>query len=82
MSDSSKSAPSADSGGLSANSLSSVRRRMDDFDQLPPEVREALSSSDEPSDQMIDVLCAMNRGGFPLADMMKLIAVNNSRESD
>jgi hypothetical protein len=27
----------------------------------------------EPSDQMIDVLCAMNRGGFPVADMMKVI---------
>jgi len=82
MSDSSKSVPGSDSEGLSANSLSSVRRRMMEFDELPLEVRKALSASDEPSDQMIDVLCAMHRGGFPLADMMKVIAVNNAKTAD
>ena len=55
---------------------------MMEFDELPLEVRKALSASDEPSDQMIDVLCAMHRGGFPLADMMKVIAVNNAKTAD
>ena len=43
------------------------------------EVRAALMSANEPSDQMIDVLCAMNRGGFPVADMMKVITVSNEK---
>ncbi len=72
----------SDHGGPSEQTLSSVRRRMIEFDDLPPEIREALSSADQPSDQMIDVLCAMNRGGFPLADMMKVIAVNNAKEAE
>lgn len=67
------------SGGLSANGLSNVRRQMVEFDDLPREVREAVSSADQPSDQMIDVLCAMHRGGFPVADMMKVIAASNAK---
>lgn len=66
-------------GALSASGLSRMRRQMDEFDDLPPEVRAALMSASEPSDQMIDVLCAMNRGGFPVADMMKVIAASNAK---
>ncbi|CAN5396015.1 hypothetical protein BH10PSE10_BH10PSE10_11510 [soil metagenome] len=65
--------------GLSASSLSSVRRQMVEFDDLPRQVREALSSADAPSDQMIDVLCTMHRSGFPLADLMKVIAASNAK---
>ncbi|WP_436436086.1 hypothetical protein, partial [Enterococcus faecium] len=72
-------ASGSDQGGLSASRLSTVRRQMDEFDDLPSEVRAALMSADEPSDQMIDVLCAMNRGGFPVADMMKVIAASNAK---
>lgn len=71
--------PEAEHGSLSANGLSRMRKQMDEFDDLPAEVRAALMSANEPSDQMIDVLCAMNRGGFPLADMMKVIAVSNAK---
>lgn len=72
-------APGSDSGGLSANSLSSVRRQMVEFDDLPREVREALSSADEPSDQMIDVLCTMHRSGFPVEALLKVIAASNAK---
>lgn len=72
-------ASGSDQGGLSASRLSTVRRQMDEFDDLPSEVRAALMSADEPSDQMIDVLCAMNRSGFPVADMMKVIAASNAK---
>lgn len=73
------STPEAENGSLSASSLSRVRKQMDEFDDLPAEVRAALMEASEPSDQMIDVLCAMNRGGFPVADMMKVIAVSNEK---
>lgn len=72
-------ASGSDQGGPSASRLSTVRRQMDEFDDLPSEVRAALMSADEPSDQMIDVLCAMNRSGFPVADMMKVIAASNAK---
>lgn len=52
---------------------------MNEFDDLPADVRAALMSANEPSDQMIDVLCAMNRGGFSVADMMKVINVSNAK---
>ena len=78
MSDSGKS-PSDAPTGLSAASLATVRRQMGEFDDLPREVREALSSATEPSDQMIDVLCTMHRSGFPLADLMKVIAASNAK---
>lgn len=68
-----------DHGSLSAHGLSRMRKQMDEFDDLPPEVRAALMSANEPSDQMIDVLCAMNRGGFPVADMMKVIETSNAK---
>jgi len=71
--------PDIDSGP-SARHLSTVRRQMVEFDDLPRAVREALASADQPSDQMIDVLCAMHRGGFPLEAMMKVIAVSNARD--
>ncbi|WP_024577913.1 MULTISPECIES: hypothetical protein [unclassified Afipia] len=74
-----KSAPGSEQGELSASRLSTMRRQMDEFDDLPAEVRAALMSANEPSDQMIDVLCAMNRGGFPVADMMKVIAASNAK---
>ena len=68
----------SDSGGLSASGLSNVRRQMVEFDDLPAEVRAALSSSDQPSDQMIDVLCTMHRSGYPAADLLKVIAASNA----
>lgn len=74
-----KSVPESGSGALSATGLARMRRQMDEFDDLPPEVRAALMSASEPSDQMIDVLCAMNRGGFPVADMMKVIETSNAK---
>lgn len=69
----------SDSGGLSASGLSSVRRQMVEFDDLPPEVRAALSAADQPSDQMIDVLCTMHRSGYPAADLLKVIAASNTK---
>jgi hypothetical protein len=51
---------------------------MVEFDDLPAEVRAALSSSDQPSDQMIDVLCTMHRSGYPAADLLKVIAASNA----
>jgi len=74
-----QSAPEHEHGSLSASGLSRMRRQMDEFDDLPPEVRAALMSASEPSDQMIDVLCAMNRGGFPIADMLKVINASNAK---
>lgn len=67
----------SESGGLSATGLSSVRRLMVEFDELPAEVRAALSAADQPSDQMIGVLCTMNRSGYPAADLLKVIAASN-----
>ncbi len=81
-SDAGKSPPGSDSGGLSANSLSSVRRQMVEFDDLPREVREALSSADQPSDQMIDVLCTMHRSGFPVEALLKVIAASNAKDAN
>jgi len=69
----------SENGSLSAHGLSRMRKQMDEFDDLPAEVRAALMSAVEPSDQMIDVLCAMNRGGFPVADMMKVIETSNAK---
>jgi len=71
--------PDSENGSLSAHGLSRMRKQMDEFDDLPPEVRAALMAAVEPSDQMIDVLCAMNRGGFPVADMMKVIETSNAK---
>lgn len=65
--------------GLSASNLSSVRRQMDEFDDLPREVRAALSASDQPSDQMIDVLCTMHRSGFPADALLRVIAASNAK---
>lgn len=69
----------SETGSLSPHGLSRMRKQMDEFDDLPAEVRAALMSALEPSDQMIDVLCAMNRGGFPVADMMKVIETSNAK---
>ncbi|NGX94083.1 MAG: hypothetical protein G4V63_02165 [Candidatus Afipia apatlaquensis] len=74
-----KPAPDSGQGDLSASRLSTMRRQMDEFDDLPSEVRAALMSANEPSDQMIDVLCTMHRSGFPVADLMKVIAASNAR---
>ncbi len=74
-----KSNPVSEHGSLSATGLSTVRRQMNEFDDLPAVVRAALMSANEPSDQMIDVLCAMNRGNFSIADMMKVIDTSNAR---
>jgi hypothetical protein len=79
VSDTGKAKPASGDGGLSANNLSSVRRQMVEFDDLPREVRAALSSADAPSDQMIDVLCTMYRNGFPVADLLKVIAASNAK---
>lgn len=61
------------------NGSSAVRKLMLDFDELPPNVRAALSSAHQPSDQMIDVLCNMRRSGFPEAALLKVIAADNSK---
>jgi hypothetical protein len=76
-----QSPPGSEHGALSESGLSSVRRQMNEFDDLPSEVRAALKSANEPSDQMIDVLCTMHRSGFPVADLMKVIAASNARSS-
>ena len=57
---------------------SAAQKTMRDFDELPPEVRAALSAAYQPSDQMIDVLCNMHRNGFPQAALLKVIAANNA----
>ena len=76
-----KDGSAAVSGALSASGLSSVRRQMGEFDDLPPEVRAALMSANEPSDQMIDVLCTMHRSGFPVEALMKVITASNAKGS-
>jgi len=73
------SASASGQGPLSATGLSTVRRQMNEFDDLPAEVRAALMSANEPSDQMIDVLCTMHRSGFPVADLMKVITASNAK---
>lgn len=57
---------------------SPLRGLMDQFDDLPREVREALAVAISPSDQMIDVLCTMHRSGFPLPDLLKVISASNA----
>lgn len=76
-----KSVPESESGALSATGLSTVRRQMGEFDDLPPEVRAVLMSANEPSDQMIDVLCTMHRSGFPVEALMKVITASNAKGS-
>lgn len=83
MPDTGKPPRAADHGpGLSTEGLSSVRKLMVQFDDLPPDVREALSAANHPSDQMIDVLCTMHRSGFPQADLLKVIAASNAKSGD
>lgn len=74
-------ATASENGALSASGLSSVRRQMGEFDDLPPEVRAALMSANEPSDQMIDVLCTMHRSGFPVEALMKVIKASDAKGS-
>lgn len=83
MPDTGKTPRVADHGiGLSTDGLSSVRKLMVQFDDLPPDVREALSSAHHPSDQMIEVLCTMHRSGFPQEDLLKVIAASNAKSGD
>jgi hypothetical protein len=58
-----------------------LRRLMDQFDNLPREVREALAGAISPSDQMIEVLCAMHQSGFPLPDLLKVISASDANSS-
>jgi hypothetical protein len=60
---------------------STLRRLMDQFDDLPPEVREALATAIAPSDQMIEVLCTMHQSGFPLSDLLRVITASNANSS-
>jgi hypothetical protein len=60
---------------------SALRRLMDQFDDLPPEVREALATAVAPSDQMIEVLCTMHQSGFPLTDLLRVISASNANSS-
>lgn len=60
---------------------SDIKKLMHEFDELPPNVRAALSQSDEPSDQMVDVLCNMHRNGFPEEALLKVIAANNAKKT-
>ena len=57
---------------------SAAQKTMRDFDELPPEVRAALSAADQPSDQMIDILCNMHRSGFPQDALLKVIKASNA----
>lgn len=57
---------------------SAAQKTMREFDELPPDVRAALSAAYQPSDQMIDVLCNMHRSGFPQDALLKVIAANNA----
>lgn len=62
--------------------LSATRRLMAQFDDLPLEVREALSSANSPSDQMLEVLCIMHQSGFALADLLRVVAASNAKGSE
>lgn len=66
--------PSASDDGRSA-----IKKLMLEFDELPPDVRAALSLAHQPSDQMIDILCNMHRSGFPQTALLKVIAANNAK---
>ena len=57
---------------------SAAQKMMRDFDELPPDLRAALSAAHEPSDQMIDVLCNMHPSGFPQTALLKVIAASNA----
>ena len=57
---------------------SAVKKLMLEFDELPPNVRAALSAAHQPSDQMIDILCNMHRSGFPETALLKIIAAHNA----
>ncbi len=57
---------------------SAATRSMVAFDDLPPQVRAALSHADYLSDQMFDVLCIMHRNGFPPDALLKVIAASNT----
>ena len=57
---------------------SAAQKTMREFDELPPDVRAALSAAYQPNDQMIDVLCNMHRSGFPQGALLKVIAANNA----
>ncbi|HEX7792344.1 MAG TPA: hypothetical protein VF467_17655 [Afipia sp.] len=70
-----------DPGAESSPRLKTVRKLMNQFDDLPPQVREALSSSDAPSDQMLEVLCTMHESGFPVEALLKVIAASNAKSS-
>ncbi|MBI3700474.1 MAG: hypothetical protein HY242_08515 [Afipia sp.] len=61
------------------DSRNQIEKLMREFDELPPNVRAALSRSDAPSDQMVDVLCNMHRNGFPEDALLKVIAANNAK---
>lgn len=61
------------------DALTATRRLMAQFDDLPSEVREALSLADSPSDQMLEVLCIMHQSGFPLANLLKVVASSNAK---
>lgn len=62
----------------SAN-VSTAQRLMVQFDDLPPDVRAALTSADHLSDQMFDVLCTMHKSGFPQEALLKVIAASNAK---
>jgi hypothetical protein len=60
---------------------SAARKLMDQFDDLPPEVREALAAAIYPSDQMIEVLCTMHQSGFAPSDLLRVIAASNANNA-
>lgn len=70
--------PKAPTSPPAPDSQSAVEKLMSEFDELPPDVRAALSLAHQPSDQMIDVLCNMHRSGFPQAALLKVIAANDA----
>lgn len=68
-----------DKPATGADGLSTTRRLMVQFDDLPPDVRAALTSADHLSDQMFDVLCTMHQSGFPQEALLKVIAASNAK---
>ena len=70
--------PKSATTAANATGHSAIEKTMRAFDELPPDVRAALSAAHQPSDQMIDVLCNMHRSGFPEAALLKVIAANDA----
>lgn len=74
-----RTSPPADKPATDSGHVSTAQRLMVQFDDLPPDVRAALTSADHLSDQMFDVLCTMHKNGFPQEALLKVIAASNAK---